>query len=171
MTCHVKNVFGFWGFLRRQSKSEGSVLSSGPFRKQNFTSTGSKGHGLWFGTGGLRSVLCAFVALNFRVHLFLKSMVGLPALCLVDRGDLCFDVLLWKINFSHFSSHVFLPPYRNMASLDSQGEIVPIELPNPEETQVWEGENKSVHSRQHFNFVASARYCCLYSTSKDWMLW
>ena len=97
-------------------------------------------------------------------------MVGLPALCLVDRGDLCFDVLLWKINFSHFSSHVFLPPYRNMASLDSQGEIVPIELPNPEETQVWEGENKSVHSCEHFNFVASARYCCLYSTSKDWML-
>ena len=30
-----------------------------------------------------------------------------------------------------------------MASLDSQGEIVPIELPNPEETQIWEGENES----------------------------
>ena len=57
-----------------------------------------------------------------------------------------------------------------MASLDSQGEIAPIELPNPEETQIWEGENESAHSRQHFNFAASARYCCLYSTSKDWML-
>ena len=33
-----------------------------------------------------------------------------------------------------------------MASLDSQGEIVPIELPNPEETQIWEGENQLVHS-------------------------
>ena len=30
-----------------------------------------------------------------------------------------------------------------MASLDAQGEIVPIELPNPEETQIWEGENST----------------------------
>ena len=36
-----------------------------------------------------------------------------------------------------------------MASLDSQREIVPIELPNPEETQIWEGENESVRYRQH----------------------
>ena len=28
-----------------------------------------------------------------------------------------------------------------MASLDSKGEIVPIELPNPEETQLRKGEN------------------------------
>ena len=38
--------------------------------------------------------------------------------------------------FSRFSSQVFLPSYLNMASLDSPGEIVPIELPNPEETQI-----------------------------------
>ena len=30
---------------------------SGPLRKQKFTSTGSKGHGLWFVIGGFRSVL------------------------------------------------------------------------------------------------------------------
>ena len=36
-----------------------------------------------------------------------------------------------------------------MKSLDSQGEIVPIDLSNPEVTQMWDGENKSVHSRQH----------------------
>ena len=35
-----------------------------------------------------------------------------------------------------------------MASLDSQGEIVLIELPNPEDTQIWECENQSVRSRQ-----------------------
>ena len=29
----------------------------GPLRKQNFTSTGSKGHGLWLVIGGFRSVL------------------------------------------------------------------------------------------------------------------
>ena len=36
-----------------------------------------------------------------------------------------------------------------MRSLDSQREIVPIELPNPEETQIWEAENESVRHRQH----------------------
>jgi len=39
------------------------------------------------------------------------------------------------------------------ASLDSQGEddceIVPRELQNPEETQMWDGKNESVRSRQH----------------------
>ena len=30
---------------------------NGPLRKQNFTLTGSKGHGLWFLIGGFRSVL------------------------------------------------------------------------------------------------------------------
>ena len=39
----------------------------------------------------------------------------------------CFHVLALKF---------FLPSYLNMASLDSPGEIVPIELPNPEETQI-----------------------------------
>ena len=57
----------------------------------------------------------------------MKSAVSFPALCLVDQGDLCFDVLLCDVNFSCFSSRVFLPSYWNMASLDSQGEIVPIE--------------------------------------------
>ena len=32
-----------------------------------------------------------------------------------------------------------------MASLDSQGEIVPIELPNPEETQVQKCENEQLY--------------------------
>ena len=36
-----------------------------------------------------------------------------------------------------------------LLSLDSQREIVPIELPKPEETQIWEGENESVGYRQH----------------------
>ena len=36
-----------------------------------------------------------------------------------------------------------------MESLGFQGEIVPVELPNPEETQIWEDENESARSRQH----------------------
>ena len=51
-----------------------------------------------------------------------------------------------------------------MASLDSQGEIDPIELPNSEKTQIWEGKNELVRSRQHL-------IKHLYLTSKDWMLW
>ena len=34
---------------------------NGPLRKQNFTLTGSKGHGLWFVIVGFRSVLCVSV--------------------------------------------------------------------------------------------------------------
>ena len=34
-----------------------------------------------------------------------------------------------------------------MASLDSKGEIVPIELPNPEDTQLRKGENEPVRFR------------------------
>ena len=58
-----------------------------------------------------------------------------------------------------------------MANLDSQVEIVSIELlRNPEETQIWKGENESVSSRQDlflFLFIY-APYCRLYLTSKDW---
>ena len=34
---------------------------NGPPRKQNFTLTGSKGHGLWFVIGGFQSILCVSV--------------------------------------------------------------------------------------------------------------
>ena len=61
---------------------------------------------------------------------------------------LCFKVRCVSV-FSRFSTQGFSPSYRNMLSSDSQGEIVPLELPNPEETQIWKGENESVHSHQH----------------------
>ena len=37
-----------------------------------------------------------------------------------------------------------------MAILDFQGEIIAIDLPNPEDTQIWVGENELLHSRQMF---------------------
>ena len=40
-----------------------------------------------------------------------------------------------------------------MASLDSKGEIVPIELPNPEETQMRKGVNEPVRSREHLTII------------------
>ena len=42
-----------------------------------------------------------------------------------------------------------------MASLDFKGEVVPIELPNPEETQIREGENEPVRSRQHLHLLTT----------------
>ena len=44
---------------------------------------------------------------------------------------------------------IWYPPSRpsNMASLDSKGEIVPMELSNPEETQLQKGENEPIRSR------------------------
>ena len=62
---------------------------------------------------------------------------------------------LFLLNFRvcvilRFNSQVFfLSSYWNTESLDFQGEIVPVELPNPEETQIWEDENESARSRQH----------------------
>ena len=56
----------------------------------------------------------------------------------------------WTLEFACLHSQgffTFLPSYRNMASLDSQGEIVPIELPNSEERWIWEGKYESARSR------------------------
>ena len=51
--------------------------------------------------------------------MFLKCAIRFPTLCLVDWEDLCFDILLCDVNFSHFSFQFF-------CLFDSQGEIVPI---------------------------------------------
>ena len=46
--------------------------------------------------------------------------LSFPALCLVDWEDLFFDALLCDVNFSCFSSQVFLPSYWNKANFDSK---------------------------------------------------
>ena len=54
---------------------------------------------------------------------------------------------LQSLLVSLYSCQSFLHAlYRNIASLNSQGEIVLIELPNLGETQIWEGENELVRS-------------------------
>ena len=64
---------------------------------------------------------------------------------LVDRDYLYFDVHWCDVNFSRFCFQIFFTFLMKQASLDSQSEddceIVPTELPNPEEIQIWEGEN------------------------------
>ena len=42
-----------------------------------------------------------------------------------------------------------------MASLDSEGEIVPIELPNPEERQLRKAENEPVRSCSHLHMLTN----------------
>ena len=78
--------------------------------------------------------------------MFLKCTISFHTLCLVDWEDLCFDILLCDVNFSHFTPQFF-------CFLNSQGEIVPIQLPNQEKTQIWaqiwEGEKESLRSLQH----------------------
>ena len=60
------------------------------------------------------------------------------SICFVCFKFSCF----WTSEFACLQV-LALKSFRNMASLDSQGEIVPIELPNPAWTQIWEGENES----------------------------
>ena len=52
-----------------------------------------------------------------------------------------------------------------MAILDSKGEIVPLELPNPEETQKQKGEKEPVHSRWHLHLRKNA----VDATVTDWL--
>ena len=64
----------------------------------------------------------------------------------VSRLDALF---LKKHRKFYLSSKIFFlySLHGNMASLDSKGEIVPIELPNLDETQLRKGENEPVRSR------------------------
>ena len=57
--------------------------------------------------------------------------------------------VLMRISLALLSNHAksTQPSYWNMAILDSQGEIVPKEPPNPEKSQILEGTNESVRSR------------------------
>ena len=56
-----------------------------------------------------------------------------------------------------------------MAGLDSQGKNCSSELPNPEETQLWEGENESVRSRQLL-FLQLLLFFAAYIWQTQWRL-
>ena len=60
---------------------------SGPLRKRRFSSTGSKGHSLWFVIGGFRSVswVSVFQGSLFVILLWPKSDVNIPNI--FDRFD------------------------------------------------------------------------------------
>ena len=83
-----------------------------------------------------------------------KQKVVVCDLWLVDFDPfcvfLCFKVRCFiseKHGKVYLSCKIFLTSLHwNITSLDSKGEIVPIELPNPEETRLRKGENEPVRS-------------------------
>ena len=135
--------FGFFFNVNQNMKAW--HLLGRPFRKQKFTSMGSK------------VIVCDL------------WLVGFDSFCVsVFQGSL---LLNFRVHmFSFFSSQVVLPADWNMASLDSQAEIVSIKLPSPEETHM-EGWKWICTFPPTLNFSATVCYCHLYLTSKDWMLW
>ena len=121
-----KNVFGFLGFSATSIKLWRHLLGKKRFMVCD----------LW-----LVDFDPFFVFLCFKVRCFWTSKFGRVFL----KSAVSFSLALSFFTFLHW----------NMASLDSQGEIVSMELPNPEEKQIWEGENESVRSRQHLSLICS----------------
>ena len=62
---------------------------SGPLRKQNFTLTGSKGHGLWFVIGEFRSVLC--------VSLLQGSLLVIMIVIIIDGSKNAFTKAAFEL--------------------------------------------------------------------------
>ena len=89
----------------------------------------------------------------------------------VFQGSLLLNVKVWLrvfekcSKFCLYSSKFLIFLYTETWQVSS----VPMELPNPSETQIWKGENESVHHHQHIFLSASVRYCC-YCSLLQWML-
>ena len=107
----------------------------------------------------------AFFAFSPFIHLsepLRKQKVVVRDLWLVDFDPfcvfLCFKVrrfVFEKHRKFYLSSKIILTSLHwNMESLDSKGEIVPIELLNPEETQLRKGENEPVASWSYFELMS-----------------
>ena len=128
-----------WVYQQLSSLQLFSIIRDLRFQKRlwilEFSATSVK---IWFVFGGFRSVL--YVISRFLAFELQSLLVSL------------------------YSCQSFLPAlYRNMASLNSQGEIVLIELPNPGETQIWEGENELVRSvPTHIYFCSFCSWLALF---------
>ena len=70
---------------------------NGPLRKQNFTLTGSKGHGFWFVIGGFRSILCVSVVFQ-GLLLVIVTMIDGSKKCNREGGFWTLEfACLWKV--------------------------------------------------------------------------
>ena len=158
---HYKKSFRFLNYCRKISVPslsiifEGLALSSGPLRKQKFTSIGSKGHWwIWIrfvcvrcfwtslrasSPGREKEGQLATRSLEFK-YLHRKSRCEM----LIGGDDMATRFPRWNCSYRAFK-------YRRNTDI--------------------EGEDERIRSRQHLIFAASARYCRLYFTNKDWMLW
>ena len=71
------------------------AIFSGPLRKQNFTLTGSKGHGLWFVIGEFRSVSC--------VSLFQGSLLVIMMVIMIEGSKKrIYEGCFWTLEFACF---------------------------------------------------------------------
>ena len=99
----------------------------------------------------------AFFAFSPFIHLsepLRKQKVVVRFVCFcVSRLDALF--LKSTVSFTLALRFFLSSLHWNMASLDSKSEIVPIELPNPEETEPWKGENEPVRSPWHLRLLAN----------------
>ena len=110
---------------------------------------------------------CVFVAFELQsLCVFVKSSKFSRSLPCRSGRFVLWCSLVW-CKLSCFSSRVLLPSYWNMASLDSQGEIVPVAS-----FQIQKQHRvKTNRFLPTFNFAASAHYFCLNFINKDWLLW
>ena len=125
-----KNVFGFCVFLRRQSKSEEAALSS---------------------LSCLSYILANLLGNKRSSFVICDWWISIRFVCFcVSRLDALF-LKSFTLALRFFLSSL----HWNMASLDSKSEIVPIELPNPEETEPRKGENEPVRSPWHLRLLTN----------------
>ena len=109
----------------------------------------------------------AFFAFSHFLHLsepLWKQKVVVRDLWLVDFDPFCLfcvsrlDALFLKSTVSFTSALTFfylLYTETWQVYLDSKGEIVPLQLPNPEKTRLRKGENEQVRSRQHLHLLTN----------------
>ena len=91
---------------------------------------------------------------NYNVRSWFAICDGWILICFfVFQGSLLLNVKVWSRVFEKcskfylYSSKFFIFLYTET-----------FQLPNPSETQIWKGENESVHRHQHIFLSASVRY-------------
>ena len=128
-----QNYFGFSVFLRRQWKSEEVAL---------------------FSLSRLLYILANLLGKKRSSFVICDWWISIRLVCFcVSRLDALF--LKSTVSFTLALRFFLSSLHWNMASLDSKGEIVPIELPNPEETQLRKGENEPVRCRWHLHLLTN----------------
>ena len=131
---------------------EGLAISGGPLRKQTFTSTGSKGHSLWFAIGGFRFVLCVFVAFELACE---QALRGAPAAGREKEGQLATRSMEFEYLYRKSRCEMLIGG-DDMATRFPRWNCSYRAFKSRRNTDI-EGEDERIRSHQHLIFAASAR--------------